>query len=224
MIYNKNFIVTFVRHAESLGNVGLPYDDEFQKDDPPLSPAGIMQAQLLAESPVTDSVSKIYASTLIRTVQTAYPTAVKLNKKIILLPDLMEINTEIPGTEISRLEADYPLAVPCISEPSPAGGKLLLGKESVSDRVKRAERCMQFFFNEATDGDHLMVVSHGSYFGYLIRAALGLSLPESFCWQADNCCLTRVIFRADAIPKLSFANYTGHLQKNNQKQGEYSYG
>lgn len=210
MCQNKNFLITFVRHAQSLGNIGLPYEEDYQKDDPPLSYEGFQQAQHLADSSLTDNVDKIYASTLIRTVQTVYPTALKLNKQIILLPDLMEINTEIAGTEISRIEKDYPLAVPC-TEFSPTGGPLLLGNETESDIAKRAERCMKFFFEEASEGEHLMVVSHGSYFGYLIRAALGLSLPESFCWQVDNCCLTRVIFRSDALPKLSFANYTGHL-------------
>ena len=59
-----------------------------------------------------------------------------------------------------------------------------------------------------------MVVTHGSYFGYLLREALGISLPEAFCWQVDNCSVTRVIFRKDGIPKLSFSNYTGHLGKS----------
>ncbi len=212
MSYNKDFVITFVRHAESLGNAGVSYEHEYQKDDPPLSPKGLLQAQLLAKSSMTDTVDKLYASTLIRTVQTAYPTAEKLGKRIVLLPELMEVGTKISGTEIFRLEKDYPLAVPCINEPSPAGGALLLGDESIADKADRAKRCMDFFFCEALQGEHLMVVSHGSYFGYLIRAALGISLPESFCWQVDNCCMTRVIFRKDELPKLSFANYTGHLE------------
>lgn len=207
----KNFMISFVRHAESMGNIGLPYEDKFHKNDPPLSPHGLNQAQLLGESSVTDTVDTIYSSSLIRAVQTAYPTADKLSKKIILLPDLMENDTEISGTDVNLLEREYPLAVPCISEPTPTGGRLLLGNESVSDRVMRGKRCVDYFINNASEGEHIMVVSHGSYFGYLIRAALGIGLPESFCWQVDNCSITRVIYRSDGIPKLSFANYTGHL-------------
>lgn len=207
----KNFMISFVRHAESMGNIGLPYEDKFHKNDPPLSPHGLNQAQLLGESTVTDTVDTIYSSSLIRAVQTAYPTAEKLSKKIILLPDLMENDTEISGTDENLLEREYPLAVPCISEPTPTGGRLLLGNESVSDRVMRGKRCVDYFINNASEGEHIMVVSHGSYFGYLIRAALGIGLPESFCWQVDNCSITRVIYRSDGIPKLSFANYTGHL-------------
>lgn len=211
MCKTKNFIISFVRHAESCGNVGIPYEHEYHKDDPPLSPQGLRQAQLLAKSSITDNVDKIYSSSLIRAVQTAYPTAEKLSKEIILLPDLMEIGTAISGTENILLKEKYPLAVPCTAEPTPAGGTLFLGNENVPLLVARGKRCIDYFYNNASGGEHIMVVSHGSYFGYLIRAVLGISLPESFCWQVDNCCVTRVIYRSDGLPKLSFANYTGHL-------------
>lgn len=211
MTSTKNYVITFVRHAESCGNVGIPYEHEFHKDDPPLSPDGLIQAERLASSFQTDNVTKIFSSSLIRAVQTAYPTAEKLSMNVVFLPDLMETGTEISGADLTLLKTKYPLAVPCISEPTPAGGTLLLGNEDREAFVRRGKRCLDYFHSVAEDGDHIMVVSHGSYFGYLVRAALGISLPESFCWQVDNCSMTRVIYRSDGIPKLSFANYTGHL-------------
>ena len=210
---NKNLIISFVRHAESRGNAGIPYEHEYQKDDPPLSPKGIRQAEMLADSGLLDGVDRIFSSTLVRAVETAYPTAEKLQKKIILLSDLMENDTEIAGTEHRRLQRDFPLAVPC-TEPSPTGGALLLGSESANERQQRAKRCMDYFFSSSAEGEHIMVVTHGSYFGYLISEALGLSLPETFCWQVDNCSVTRVIYRGNRIPKLSFHNFTGHLGVN----------
>ena len=126
----------------------------------------------------------------------------------------MEMNTVIAGADISLLKRDYPLAVPCLEEPTPTGGGLLLGDDNHENRIKRAKRCMDYFYHIAEEGETLMVVSHGSYFGYLIREALGIGEPESFCWQVDNCCVTGVIFRRNDIPKLSFANYTGHLTKH----------
>lgn len=211
MAYNKDFVISFVRHAQSLGNVGQRYEDEYHPDDPPLSPHGLLQAEALGKSAITDNVDSIYSSPLIRAVQTAYPTAERLNKDIILLPDLMENDTRISGTELFRLKNHYPLAVPCVTEPTPTGGKLLLGEENAVERALRGKRCMDFFFDKAKEGQHIMVVTHGSFFGNLIRAALEIELPESFCWQVDNCCITRVIFRKDNIPKLSVANYVGHL-------------
>lgn len=210
MSRNINLVISFVRHAESCGNVGIPYLQDYQKDDPPLSPAGLLQAERLADSGFLTDADRIFSSTLVRAVETAYPTAEKLKKPIILLSDLMENDTEIAGTEISRLERDFPLAVPC-TEPTPTGGPLLLVAEGPAERQMRAKRCIDYFFDTAREGEHIMVVTHGSYFGYLIRDALGIGLPESFCWQVDNCSVTRIIFRKDKPPKLSFANYTGHL-------------
>ncbi len=211
MSKEKSFCISFVRHAESLGNIGVAYTPEFQKDDPPLSPKGFMQAELLGKSSVTDGVTKIYSSTLVRAIATAYPTAKKLSKEIELLSDLMEIGTEISGTDLWRLEKDYPLAEMSLCEPTVTGGSLLLGEEDTEKLKSRGKRCIDYICDNASEGDHIMVVTHGSFFGYLIRAALGISLPETFCWQVDNCCITKVIFRAGCIPKLSFANYTGHL-------------
>ena len=213
MSRNIDFVISFVRHAESCGNVGIPYEHLYQKDDPPLSPRGLSQAQKLCDSGLLTGIDRIYSSTLVRAVETVYPTAEKLNKNIILLSDLMEDDTEIAGTELLRLERDFPLAIPC-TDPTPTGGPLVLGKESPEDRALRARRCIDYFFSTASDGEHIAVITHGSYFGYLVREALGLSLPEGFCWQVDNCSVTRVIYRKDKAPKLSFANFTGHLGEN----------
>lgn len=212
LISEKNYMISFVRHAESCGNVGIFYENEYHKDDPPLSEYGLIQANCLADNSIVESVTKIYSSSLIRAVQTAYPTSEKLNLKIMLLPDLMEIGTRIPGTDLWRLKENYPLAVPFSGDISPTGAAVMLGEESVADLVERGKRCISFLENEAEEGDHIMVVTHGSFFGYLLRAALGIELPEKFCWQVDNCSITRVIFRKDNIPKLSFANSVQHLK------------
>lgn len=211
MEYRKNFVLTLIRHAESCGNVGIYYEDNFHKDDPPLSPEGLKQAEKLSESSLLDNADMIFSSSLIRAVQTVYPAAERLRKKIVLLTDLMEIHTEIPGTDESRLVKDYPLALPYSSSPNPTGGTLFLSDKNSEEIKLRAERCIDYFYKQASDNCHIVAVTHGSYFGYLVRAALGLDLPETFCWQVDNCCATRIIFRKDSIPKLSFANYTGHL-------------
>ena len=212
MKQNINFVISFVRHGESCGNAGIPYEHLFMKDDPPLSSAGLQQADALRDSGFLSDADRIYSSTLLRAVQTAYPTAYSLGKSIVLLSDLMETDTEIAGTEFSRLEDEFPLAIPC-TEPTPTGGPLLLGCEDDNKRRLRARRCIDYFLSEAKDGEHIMVVTHGSYLGYLLGECLGISTPAAFGWQADNCSVTRVIFRNGNKPKLSFANFTAHLGK-----------
>lgn len=211
MLYDKNFIISFVRHGESKSNIGEFYEDFFHRDDSPLSDKGHLQAEKLAGHDIVNTVDKIYSSPLIRAVQTAYPTAVRLDKRVVLLSDLLEINTEISGTNADFLSRKYPLAIPCVSEPTPTGGALLLGKETDESRMKRAARCIDYFYREAFDGQHLLVVSHGSFLTYLLSAAIGLESIENFSFQADNCGVTRIIFRENKCPKLSFANFTSHL-------------
>lgn len=211
MAYNKNFVISFVRHGESLGNSGLYYEDRYHKDDPPLSSLGLRQAEALGQSSITDDVDRIYSSSLVRAVATAYPTAVKLHKPIILLPDLMETGTGIISTDTEVLRLNYPLAVPCVGETSPTGGPCALRDDSFEAISLRAKRCIDFFFNTAQNGEHIMAVTHGTFSGYLMRAALGIEGEATFRWQVDNCCITRIIFTEDETPKLSFSNFTGHL-------------
>ena len=70
---------------------------------------------------------------------------------------------------------------------------------------------LDYFYRNASEGQHLLVVSHGSYLTYLLSAALGLETIDNFSFQADNCAVTRIIFRKNQNPKLSFANFTEHL-------------
>lgn len=211
MMCDKNFIISFVRHGESMNNIGAYYEDRFHKDDSPLSDRGFLQAEKLAEHEIVASVDKIYSSPLIRAVQTVYPVAEKLDKRVVILPDLIEINTEIAGTDTAYLEKEYPLAIPCITAPTPTGGPLFIQAENDEIRIERARRCIEYFRSEAQEGEHLLVVSHGSFLTYLLTAALGYSDIEHFSFQADNCGVTRIIYRKNKCPKLSFANFTAHL-------------
>jgi broad specificity phosphatase PhoE len=61
-----------VRHAEKLNS----------SDDTPLSSAGLQRAETLADSLITKGVDSIFASTRLRTQQTARPLALRLNKQV----------------------------------------------------------------------------------------------------------------------------------------------
>ncbi len=213
MQYDKNFIISFVRHGESMNNVGAYYEDRFHKDDSPLTDKGLFQAEKLSCDEIVSSADRIFSSPLIRAVQTAYPTAQRLGKRVEILPDLIEINTEIAGTDAGFLESSYPLAVPCTAEPTPTGGPLFIQAENDEIRMERAKRCIEYFCKQASEGEHFLVVSHGSFLTFLLSAALGLSDIGHFSFQADNCGVTRIIFRKNKCPKLSCANYTAHLGK-----------
>ena len=205
--------IVFIRHGESCGNVGLATPEGFHPDDPPLTENGLRQAQKLTACFEKGEIAHIYASPLTRTVQTVYPTAEKLGLKIELLPDLMEVDTRIAGCEREMLERDFPLAIPCTSEPTPTGGTLLLsGNETPQALTARAKRCIDYIRNRYNNGETVIVVSHGTYFGYLIRECLEIVCGETFNWEVDNCSATCVVLRKDGRkPLLRTANYTTHL-------------
>lgn len=206
--------IVFVRHGESCGNVGLPFPDSFHPDDPPLTPNGLWQAQQLSTCFEKGELDCIFSSPLTRAVQTAYPTAQKLGMEIVLMPDLMEVGTQIGGCSHGMLASDFPLAVPCTAEPTLTGGSLLLPeKEDSVMLAQRAGRCVDYIRNNFNAAQRVLVVSHGTFFGYLVREALNVEGEESFNWEVDNCAVTCVAIRKDArLPLLRTANNTMHLK------------
>ena len=194
----------FVRHGESYGNVDLPNAPVFHPDDPPLTPHGLLQAEALASRFAPGDVDMIFASTLLRTIQTVYPTAQKLNMPIYLLPELMEQSTRLHTTDPKYAKEHYPLVVfrdECGADVS---------DDTDQACFARAEAVLRDILSRA-EGKRILIVTHGSFLGYLCRSALGISLPETFAWQVDNCSLTRIYLRESNIPKLSVANDTRHL-------------
>jgi broad specificity phosphatase PhoE len=93
--------ITFVRHAESAGNASGLIDTSVP--GPSLTPLGEQQAKEVAVELIRTPHDGVYASTMIRTQQTARPFADELGEQIIVLPGLREIEA---GDIEGRPEAD----------------------------------------------------------------------------------------------------------------------
>jgi broad specificity phosphatase PhoE len=81
--------ITFVRHAESQGNVSGLIDTSVP--GPSLTPLGEQQAKEVAVELIRTPHDGVFASTMIRTQQTAQPLADELGEQIVVLPGLREI-------------------------------------------------------------------------------------------------------------------------------------
>lgn len=198
------FTLYLVRHAQSCENAGISGD--FHPDDAPLTEYGLEQAEKLKEYFDSKPVDAIYSSTLVRAVQTAYPTAQAKNLRIILEPDLLELETPIPGHDPDDIERRYPLCIPCRSEPSLSGGKLLLGDETPEDSFARGKRFIDYLKRTYHGGEHIMAVTHCAFFGNLLRNALNLGLNDSFYWRIRNARIFEITFHEDDLPTLEYAN------------------
>ncbi len=172
----KNFEIIFVRHGQSYGNISSDNNPEYYSDDPSLTEEGLRQAQLLSTRFESGYLDRVFASPLIRAVQTAQPTAQKLNMKIEILNGLVEVDNE-----------------------------------TAEQAFERAQQCLDYLFSVCKENERILVVSHGTFLGYLIRCALGLGAEPTFRLQEDNSAITHIAFFADDIPKLKYANDTIHL-------------
>jgi broad specificity phosphatase PhoE len=207
------------RHGETWGNRseeeriknGRQNDRESQ-----LTAKGIKQAKLLGERLKLGEFDCIIASPLIRAVGTAYETAIRQKNKDIkieILPDLFEVGTTpgYIGYPADEMRGLYPNVIPCTEEPTPAGGSLSLGEEDGNISLERARRCIAYFNSRFSKGEKVLVVAHGTFNNYLIRAALGLdnSCGISFC--QENTSLTKIKYYEDSMVKLAYCNDTSHL-------------
>lgn len=107
---DETMSVTFVRHAESAGNASGLIDTS--TPGPGLSDVGERQAAEVAEALSDDRFDCVYASTMVRTQQTAEGLASALDEPVEVLPGLREIEAgEFEGQPEESVAEEY-LAAP----------------------------------------------------------------------------------------------------------------
>jgi broad specificity phosphatase PhoE len=98
--------LTLVRHAQSAGNVSGLIDTS--TPGPELTAKGWCQATLAVGQLAPNHYDGIYASSMIRTQQTATPTAQALGEPVNVLPGLREIEAgQYEGTPDSNMAQTY---------------------------------------------------------------------------------------------------------------------
>ena len=101
--------VTFVRHAQSEANAAGLTDTSVP--GPGLTPLGRDQAQRAAETLRGKDFDGVYASTMVRTQQTAAPLSGDLGEQVQVLPGLREIEAGwFEGTPAADAMSTYFLA------------------------------------------------------------------------------------------------------------------
>lgn len=193
-----------VRHAESCQNVDLTGD--WHPDDAPLTGKGKRQAALLALRDDLQAVDTIYASTLLRAAQTAFPLAERLDKPVTLLDDAIERDTAIFGTEREAMLREVPRAV--WREWTP---RAVCTAETPDMLRQRAKRLIDWIVEQSEEDKSVMLVTHCAFFGYPLRYALHLPEDELFAWKVENAAVTHIESRSGDIPLLHCANDRGHL-------------
>lgn len=105
----ESITVTFVRHAESEGNASGVIDTSVP--GPSITAEGQEQAEQVADKLRDKDFDGIYASSMVRTQQTAAPLASELGEQVDVLPGLQEIPAGwFEGTPEADAVSTYGLA------------------------------------------------------------------------------------------------------------------
>jgi broad specificity phosphatase PhoE len=101
---HHTIVLTFIRHAQSEANAAGIIDTTVPGPD--LTPLGSGQALAVANELSANRYDGIYASTMVRTQETAAPMSQVLGEPVSVLAGLREIEA---GTNEGRYESDAPL-------------------------------------------------------------------------------------------------------------------
>jgi broad specificity phosphatase PhoE len=173
-----------VRHAQSQGNTG----EDLTTGDPPLTDVGWEQARRLGERLKTQRLSRIYASPLTRTQQTASAIAEASGLEVLTKPDLREVELGQADLDIRVLPEKEREAV----------AKLIMtqgtwdafpGSEGSEVARKRVREVIREIVN-THPGQRLVVVAHAAFIQTFVSVVLGLQ--RDFIFYPFNASITSI--------------------------------
>jgi broad specificity phosphatase PhoE len=239
-----------IRHAESANNriiATLGYDDYLggRHHEPPLTDTGEAQAERLAEHLVTADqlefsrkgketkrgygIDRLFCSPMLRTLQTAYPTAQALNLPLEIWRDTFEHGglfegdpfkengaglKFFPGMGRSAMMERFPGVV--VPEPITDEGWYAGGYEELAGCAARAVTVAEELTTLAAENPDLTIalVTHGTFINQLLHRVLGVGTDSPMYFFHANTGITRVEFGESGFRVLRYLNRLEHLPSN----------
>jgi probable phosphoglycerate mutase len=198
-----------VRHGASADAVdGLRFPLVNGRGDPPLSPQGEAQAELIAARLRHEPVAGVYVTPLRRTYRTAAPLAQALGLKPVVIDELIEVGLgDWEGGEFRlRAAAGDPIVRQVFEEHR---WDALPNGESADSLAQRVHAGIQRIVADTGPGRVAVAILHGGVIGELCRRATG-SRPLAFA-HSDNGSITRVVVGGDGTWVLRGFNDISHL-------------
>jgi probable phosphoglycerate mutase len=183
-----------VRHGASADAVeGEDFELVEGQGNPPLSPAGQQQAELVGARLATMAFDALYISSLRRTAETAAPFARLSGLVPVVDPDLREVflGEWEGGTFRAKIADQDPLAVRIFAEQR---WDVIPGAESAEAFGARLRGAVDRIAVAHPD-QRVVVVSHGAAIGEILAQATGAD-PFAFV-GTDNASIARVIVAHD---------------------------
>ena len=201
--------ILLIRHGESEGNAA----GRFGGHSPtPLSARGRAQAEATARALAPEGVSAVYASDLLRAVQTAEPLAAALGLEIKASSAFRERSVgRMEGLTFEEAAREFPDEYAALLRRD--FERVLLGGESYRQLLDRARQALDDAV-AANRGGTLALFSHTGTICILALHLMGaLDAPELRpVWLAtSNCGITRFDLRSDGFLRVQAVNDTRHL-------------
>jgi broad specificity phosphatase PhoE len=199
--------LVLIRHAESVWNGERRIQGS---QDPPLSPRGRRQAELLAARLRSQlpRAAAVYTSPLRRAAETAALIGAATGLPVLPEPDLCEMRLgRWEGRTVAEIQAAFPgtyerwLADP-LGHPAPGGEQL----EAFAGRVTGALARLR----AARPAADLVLVSHGGPIKALVCHVLGLETRWLFRIKQDNTAVSRLELD-ETTRRVVLLNDTCHL-------------
>jgi broad specificity phosphatase PhoE len=199
----------FARHGLTVWNIEKRYQGH---SDAPLNPAGLAQAEALADRLASEKLHAIFSSDLQRAVQTASSIAVRHPLSVSTEPRLREANFGLfEGLRYKEIVDQYPMmAKNWFADPEqpPQGG------EKLSEVAARVGSCVDDLI-AGHAGKRLLLVGHDGALRLMMCHLLGMPAPAYWRFNLDPGSLTRVnVYPGGAI--LIRLNDIGHLEREDK--------
>lgn len=200
--------VILVRHGSAGGDiVPLVRVGDITIADPPLTPAGHEQAQLLCERLRHEPVTHLFVTPLQRTHQTAAPLAAATGLRPIVIDELHEVHMgDWETTFQERVAARDPLIQRMLEQET---YEVIPNAERAADVAARVRVGIAKIIEHLEPGHAAVAVCHGGIVGDICRQATD-SRPFAF-FGPENASISRLVVHADGRWQLRSFNDVAHL-------------
>jgi glutamate-1-semialdehyde 2,1-aminomutase len=198
--------IIIIRHGETEWN----QTGRFQgHSDVPLSETGRAQAEALGRNLALDHVDAIYASDLIRAMETAAPLAARFGLTVMSDPLLRELNFGAwEGRSFSDVNAENPDAMKQFyNDPERAD---IPHSEPFPDFQKRVAGRVRAIAAEQR-GKRVVIVSHGASIRILLTDILAMPIRSIWHISQLNTAVNKIRFEDDGFAVVTLMNDTSHL-------------
>lgn len=205
-----------VRHGETDGNVNQWYQGS---TDIPLNARGMEQAACLSRFWQDVHIDGIYSSTLSRARKTAEIIAKPHDLPVTSYDELQEVNFGVwEGHTYKEIQQQWPGEIEAFYDSK--GTMRARGGESFIDVRDRIVPKTREILGNHTDGDTVVIVSHGAAIRCLLFGLLGLDMGRIWCFQQFNTAFNVIEYYGEKNV-MTLMNCTEHLEGTTGYQAQW---